>query len=136
MQAPLKPPDGCALLRRDLQWDALEAIFTSPTPRFTPPTYTDTAVPLFPTDRTWSFAELYLDCLANSSKANKNLKDKMSESTAFAVNFAKLCLLINVGRINTTLACEWYHTIPFFSTPIDGGVAYTDDCICQNRSLS
>ncbi|KAK9897574.1 hypothetical protein P389DRAFT_58571 [Cystobasidium minutum MCA 4210] len=123
--APLKPPDGTALLRRDLQWDALEHIFTSPTPRFTPPNYAEadsnvSATPLFPTDRSWSFAELYLDCLANSSKANKNLKDKMSESTAFAVNFAKLCLLINVGRINTTLAfypemktiLRTYHSIP------------------------
>jgi hypothetical protein len=105
-QAPLKPPDGAPLLRRVLQWDALETIFTAVEPRFTPPSYSDAALPLFPTDRTWSFAELYLDCIANSSKANRNLKDKMSESTAFAVNFAKLCLLINVGRINTTLACE------------------------------
>lgn len=120
LYAPLKPQDGAPLLRRDLQWDALEAIFTAVSPRFTPPTYTDEALPLFPTDRSWSFAELYLDCIANSNKANRNLKDKMSESTAFAVNFAKLCLLINVGRINTTLAfypemktaLRTYHPIP------------------------
>lgn len=30
----------------------------------------------------------------------------MAESQEFAVNFAKLCLLVNVGRINTTIACE------------------------------
>ena len=106
VQAPLKPPDGAPLLRRVLQWDALETIFTSYEPRFTPPSYPDETTPLFPPERDWSFAELYLDCIANSSKANRNLKDKMGESTAFAVNFAKLCLLINVGRINTTLACE------------------------------
>lgn len=105
-QPALKPPDGGALFRRDLQWDVLENIFNSVTYRFTPPQYPDEWTALFPQDRTWSFAELFLDCIANSSKANKNLKDKMNESTGFAVNFSKLCLLINVGRINTTLACK------------------------------
>jgi Ino eighty subunit 1 len=92
-------------MRHDLQWDALSLIFSNISYRFTPPSYPHPSTPLFPTDRTWSFAELYLDCISNSSRANKSLKDKMSESTDFAVNFGKLCLLINVGRINTTLAC-------------------------------
>lgn len=103
----LKKPDGVALLRHDLQYDLLALLFNNVTYRFTPPNYPSPTTALFPTDRTWSFAELYLDAISNSSKANKSLKDKMSESTEYAVNFAKICLLINVGRINTTLACEW-----------------------------
>lgn len=74
-----------------------------------PHSYPNPTSPLFPTNRTWSFAELYLDCTANSQKATRNLKDKMAESQEFAVNFAKLCLLVNVGRINTTIACKWAH---------------------------
>ena len=34
------------------------------------------------------------------------MKDKMHETPAFSVEFAKLALLTNVGRINTTMACE------------------------------
>jgi hypothetical protein len=97
---------GEALLRRDIQYDFLAHVFGDATFRFTPPQYPPTIAPLFPTDRTWSFAELYLDAIANSGKAARNLKDKMAESQAFAVAFGKVALLINAGRINTTISCQ------------------------------
>ena len=94
----MKPKDGDPLLRHDLQWDALQLIFdgrscsihravliliivrrTDTHFQFTPPTYPNPESPLFPTDRTWTFAELYLDCLANSSKATRTQRDKMAE---------------------------------------------------------
>ena len=103
----IKPKDGDPLTREDLQMTLLTLLFQDTEFRFTPPAYPDALKALFPTDRTWSFAELYLDCLANSSKANKNLKDKMGESTSYAVSFAQLCFLINIGRMNTTLACAY-----------------------------
>jgi Ino eighty subunit 1 len=64
--------------------------------------------------------QLYLDALANSPKAQKTLKDKMAESQAFAVAFAQLALLINLGRLNTTHAMtpeskqpmRYYHPMP------------------------
>lgn len=31
----------------------------------------------------------------------------MVETPAFAIEFAKIALLTNVGRINTTMACEY-----------------------------
>ncbi|KEI41842.1 uncharacterized protein L969DRAFT_91323 [Mixia osmundae IAM 14324] len=119
---PMLLADGQALTRHDIQFDLLAQIFSNVHFRFTPPSYADLNTALFPTDRTWSFAELYLDCICNSPKATKTLKDKMAESQDFAVNFGKTGLLLNVGRINTTLAfyhemktlMRTYHPIPAF----------------------
>ena len=33
------------------------------------------------------------------------LRDKMTETPEFGTDFAKISLLANVGRINTTMAC-------------------------------
>lgn len=74
---------------------------------------------LFPTDRQWSFAELYLDCIANSQKSTKNLKDKMVESQIFSVNYGKISLLINVGRINTTIACKLLRLNSLFTLQVN-----------------
>lgn len=87
-------------------FDFLAFVFSNSEYMFTPPTYTTENAALFPTDRQWSFAELYLDCLASSSKAGKTLREKMSESQEYAVNFAKICLLVNLNRLNTTHACK------------------------------
>ena len=53
-----------------------------------------------------NFCDLYVNALYNSPKCSKVLKDKMVETPAFAIEFAKIALLTNVGRINTTMACE------------------------------
>lgn len=39
-------------------------------------------------------------------KTNQNLRAKLIENPQFATNFSKVALLVNIGRINTTLACE------------------------------
>lgn len=96
--------DGEPLMRKDIQFDLLSFIFGNAHFRFTPPRYSSPAAALFPTDRQWTYAELFLDSLANSPKAAKNLREKMAESQQFAVGFAKVGLLINTGRLNTTVA--------------------------------
>lgn len=52
-----------------------------------------------------NFCDLYVNALYNSNKCSKVLKEKMVENPAFAIEFAKISLLTNVGRINTTMAC-------------------------------
>ncbi len=51
-----------------------------------------------------TFKELYIEALLNSSKCTKSMRDKILADEEYAEDFAKVCLLVNVGRINTTLA--------------------------------
>ncbi|KAG6845963.1 hypothetical protein H0H87_011011 [Tephrocybe sp. NHM501043] len=73
------------------------AVFTNPTPG---------ANPLCGKSEKVTFAELYISALYNSNKCSKVLREKMVETPAFATELAKISLLTNVGRINTTMACE------------------------------
>ncbi len=67
-----------------------------------------------------TFKELYIESLLNSSKCTKSMRDKILADEEYAEDFAKVCLLVNVGRINTTLAfypemktvLRSYHPIP------------------------
>lgn len=93
----LKRQDGEALYRRDVQYQFLQELFDDERFSFINPDGSDTRL---------HFSQLYLDCLSNSSKVTRNLRDRLVENKEFAMNYAKLSLLINVGRINTTLACE------------------------------
>ena len=52
-----------------------------------------------------TFRDLYVNALINSPRSSKVLRDKMTESPEFGTDFAKISLLANVGRINTTMAC-------------------------------
>lgn len=54
-----------------------------------------------------TFKELYIEALINSQKCTKSMRDKILTDEEYAEDFAKVCLLVNVGRINTTLACEF-----------------------------
>lgn len=54
-------------------------------------------------------------------KTTQNLRQKLIDNPAFAVSFCKIALLINVGRVNTTLAC----TLPRPLGPED----LTDTCL-------
>lgn len=117
-QTALKRADGEPLNRVDIQYDVLHAIFTDPTCAFTSP-YPSTADGAAH-DAKVSFHDLYIQTIMNSPKATKVLKDKMVESTEFAEDFAMLALLVNVGRINTTMsffpemrtAIRTYHPVP------------------------
>ncbi|KAF8649902.1 hypothetical protein AX16_005661 [Volvariella volvacea WC 439] len=109
---PIKREDGDALTRRDIQYDLLNYIFSNDQKVFTSPLPGKTAKV--------NFSELYISALKSSSKCSKVLKDKMTETPAFALELAKLSLLTNVGRINTTMAffpemrtaLRTYHPVP------------------------
>jgi Ino eighty subunit 1 len=92
----LKKDDGIPLWRKDIQYDFLRYVFEDDKPVFHKvsdgsPGHT--------------FADIYLDAMAKSSKCSKILKDKLLTERAAAINMAMVCLLVNVGRMNTTLNC-------------------------------
>ncbi|KAI0670060.1 hypothetical protein C8Q78DRAFT_976487 [Trametes maxima] len=109
---PIKRADAEPLTREDLQYDLLYYIFTDGTKAFV-----DFLAPNRPVV---NFCDLYVNALYNSPKCSKVLKDKMVETPAFAIEFAKIALLTNVGRINTTMAffpemktaLRSYHPVP------------------------
>lgn len=93
----LKKDDGIPLWRRDIQYSFLRAVFEDPTKAFT-----------LDADGTkgHTFADIYIDAMARSSKTSKVLKEKLLSDRQSAVNMAMICLLVNVGRMNTTLNCK------------------------------
>jgi len=107
----LKKDDGMPLWRRDIQYDFLRLVFED-----TQAVFTRTS------DGTGghTFADIYLDAMAHSSKCSKILKDKLLSERPAAINMAMVCLLVNVGRMNTTLnffpemraQLRTYHSIP------------------------
>jgi Ino eighty subunit 1 len=92
----LKKDDGIPLWRKDIQYDFLKLVFEDDTRAFTKQS-----------DKTGghTFADIYLDAMAKSSKCSKILKDKLLTERPAAINMAMVCLLVNVGRMNTTLNC-------------------------------
>ncbi|THU94847.1 hypothetical protein K435DRAFT_724230 [Dendrothele bispora CBS 962.96] len=109
---PIKRSDAEALTREDVQYDLLNHIFSDTKAVFTPQTPEKA-------DKI-TFKELYINALYNSNKCSKVLKEKMIETPAFGVELAKISLLTNVGRINTTMAffpemktaLRTYHPVP------------------------
>ncbi|KAL0950934.1 hypothetical protein HGRIS_007690 [Hohenbuehelia grisea] len=109
---PIKRNDAEPLTREDVQYDLLDHIFSSRQAVFT------SAAP-GKTGKV-TFCDLYVAALYNSNKCSKVLKDKMKEMPAFALELAKISLLTNVGRINTTMAffpemktaLRTYHPVP------------------------
>lgn len=102
----LKKDDGEPLWRRDIQYDFLRGVFDDPQKVFTN-SYE-------PEKEKQTFADLYIDTMARSSKTSKILKDKLLTEHTPAKNMAMVCLLVNLGRMNTTLNCE-YTTSPYLS---------------------
>ncbi|KAI0067775.1 hypothetical protein BV25DRAFT_1819196 [Artomyces pyxidatus] len=108
----IKRVDSETLTREDVQYDLLYYIFTDQSRVFTDET------PGKPSRV--NFCDLYVNALYNSTKCSKVMRDKMHETPAFAVEFAKISLLTNVGRINTTMAffpemktaLRSYHPVP------------------------
>jgi Ino eighty subunit 1 len=92
----LKKEDGIPLWRKDIQFDFLKLVFYDNTRCFTK--YSDRS-------SGWTFAEVYIDAMAKSSKCSKILKEKLLQDTEGAISMAMVCLLVNVGRMNTTLNC-------------------------------
>ncbi|KAE8551691.1 hypothetical protein TMatcc_001667 [Talaromyces marneffei ATCC 18224] len=107
----LKKDDGIPLWRKDIQYQFLKLVFEDKTPVFT--RYSDGVKNL-------DFADVYIDCMARSSKTSKILKDKLQSDKKAAISMAMVCLLVNFGRMNTTLnffpemraQLRTYHSIP------------------------
>jgi Ino eighty subunit 1 len=92
---PIKRNDAEPLSREDVQFDLLNYIFSDTRAVFTSPNSGKV-----------TFGDLYVSALYTSNKCSKVLKEKMVETPAFSIEFAKIALLTNVGRINTTMACK------------------------------
>jgi Ino eighty subunit 1 len=109
----LKKDDGIPLWRKDIQYDFLKLVFEDDRTVFTKQSEPQAGP-------THTFADIYLDAMAKSSKCSKILKDKLLTERPAAVNMAMVCLLVNVGRMNTTLnffpemraQLRTYHSIP------------------------
>ncbi|KAL5342614.1 hypothetical protein BJX70DRAFT_301033 [Aspergillus crustosus] len=107
----LKKEDGIPLWRKDIQFQFLKLVFEDKTPVFT--RWPDGAKGL-------DFADIYIDAMARSSKTSKILKDKLQSDKQAAISMAMVCLLVNFGRMNTTLnffpemraQLRTYHSIP------------------------
>jgi Ino eighty subunit 1 len=93
----LKKEDGVPLWRKDIQYDFLKAVFDDDLSVFTKAS---------DGSKGYTFADVYLDAMAKSSKTSKILKDKLLTDKPAAINMAMVCLLVNVGRMNTTLNCS------------------------------
>jgi Ino eighty subunit 1 len=81
----------------DIQFDFLKAIFDNEMEVFT-----NSYDPDLPKQ---NFADLYIDTMARSTKTSKVLRDKLLSDREAAKGMAMVCLLVNVGRMNTTLNC-------------------------------
>ncbi|KAK8135276.1 hypothetical protein PG984_003216 [Apiospora sp. TS-2023a] len=109
----LKKEDGEPLWRKDIQYDFLRAVFDNERKVFT------NSYDLTQTEKQ-TFADLYIDTMARSSKTSKVLRDKLLSDREAAKSMAMVCLLVNVGRMNTTLnffpemraQLRTYHAIP------------------------
>ena len=93
----LKKEDGIPLWRKDIQFAFLRAVFDDETRVFTMAS---------DGSKDHTFSEIYIDAMARSSKTSKILKEKLLAERSAALNMAMVCLLVNVGRMNTTLNCE------------------------------
>jgi Ino eighty subunit 1 len=93
----LKKEDGIPLWRKDIQYDFLRHVLRDETKCFTK--YSEQT-------SNHTFAEVYIDAMAKSSKCSKILKDKLLTDPESAITMAMVCLLVNIGRMNTTLNCK------------------------------
>ncbi|CAH7688144.1 hypothetical protein BY996DRAFT_6800927 [Phakopsora pachyrhizi] len=106
----LKKTDGEMFTRADIQFDLMSAIFNDRTFQFTSPL----------DQRAVSFKELYIETLSKFSRAAKSTTRQLEENPTWATNFCIASFLINIGRINTTVAfypelrayMRTYHPIP------------------------
>ncbi|KAH8887364.1 INO80 chromatin remodeling complex Ies1-like protein [Thozetella sp. PMI_491] len=109
----LKKEDGEPLWRKDIQYDFLKAVFSDEQNVFTN-SYESGKL------GKQCFADLYIDTMSRSTKTSKVLRDKLLSDREAAKGMAMVCLLVNIGRMNTTLnffpemraQLRTYHAIP------------------------
>lgn len=92
----LKKEDGIPLWRKDIQYEFLRLVFEDKNKVFTRQADGQKGM---------DFADIYMDAMARSSKTSKILKDKLQNDKPAAISMAMVCLLVNFGRMNTTLNC-------------------------------
>ncbi|KDQ63839.1 hypothetical protein JAAARDRAFT_65834 [Jaapia argillacea MUCL 33604] len=128
----IKHIDGDPLTRQDIQFDLLHEIFTNPLPAFTDPN--STTLTGDPSRSKVTFRDLYINVLVNSPRCSKGLRDKIVQNEVFGDAFAKVALLANVGRINTTMAffpelrtsLRTYHPVPSLQQSSEGNLNLQD----------
>lgn len=127
----LKKLDGEPFWRKDIQYDFLDAlfendqrVFTNPFPYFTVAGYHPPSK-----ENKCTFSELYVRTLAESPKCSKVLKERLLRDVEMGKLVAKVCLLVNTGRMNTTInfvpemrsTLRTYHSIPSLQAdPVTG----------------
>lgn len=124
----LKKADGEAFWRKDIQYDFLKALFDDTTPCFTN-SFEKSNIANCNNKPKISFGELYIRTLAESSKSSRVLKEKLIRDVDLGKAVAKVCILVNVGRMNTTInfvpemksTLRTYHSIPSLQTGPRGG---------------
>ncbi|KAI9511748.1 hypothetical protein F5148DRAFT_993396 [Russula earlei] len=102
----IKHQEAEPLTRRDLQYDFLHHIFAAQERVFTDPTSSPPSSSKeggSAATTTVTFRDLYVQALMSSPRCSKALREKMQETPEFATDFAKMSLLANVGRVNTTM---------------------------------
>lgn len=127
----VKRADGEPLTRVDLQYDMLYHIFADKHTVFSDPY---TTIRGDPAGTRVTFRDLYVNALIHSPRCSKASRDKIRESPEFGNEFAMISLLSNVGRINTTMACEW-HIRVLEPPPIDV-CSLRDDSVRSERGSS
>jgi Ino eighty subunit 1 len=122
----LKKDDGEPLWRKDIQYEFLKAVFENDQAVFTN-SYEPEQI------AKQTFANLYIDTMARSSKTSKILRDKLLTEHEPAKNMAMVCLLVNLGRMNTTLNCAYsilsiIHPLTCHSLPGDASPTSNIPC--------
>ncbi|KAK6457678.1 uncharacterized protein RJT20DRAFT_125493 [Scheffersomyces xylosifermentans] len=115
----LKKSDGEPFWRKDIQYDFLQALFDDETACFTN-TFPHCDVPNANNNPKIPFSDLYIRTLVESSKCSKILKERLIKDTDLGKSVSKVCLLVNAGRMNTTInfvpemrsTLRTYHSIP------------------------
>lgn len=125
----IKKKDGEPLWRNEIQFDFQRILFENEERVFTNP-FPDPQVPGIGNPEKYTFAELYIRTLSESSKCSKILKERFLSNKEMAISVLKVCLLVNCGRMNTTInfvpemrsTLRTYHSIPSLQgDPIYGG---------------
>lgn len=134
----LKKPDGHCFTRKDIQFQFLCDLFSDEKQLFTntfkhtfsiTPTATDEVCNVtsahynarkFIANDKLTFSQLYLLTIASSTKSSKILRDKLLFDQNVALSTCILSLLVNMGRLNTTInfflemtsQLRTFHSIP------------------------
>lgn len=123
----IKKKDGQPFTRKDIQHEFLEALFNDDRKVFTN-YFSWCEIPNTVNSLKLTFSELYVRTMAESLKASKVLRDRLLKDPEMGKNVAKVCFLVNAGRINTTViflpdmrtTYRTYHPIPSLQSDHDG----------------